>query len=361
MKHPILKDRNRVLTYLFLWVMVSLFQYIFVYRGFPGHAVLILAATLIQNFLLAIMYIGAWFGLRYINLETQKTLTFIANHLIYLVVITLLWSGMSNFFDQMLLRDVMPDYRIRTRPVKSMLGIFSYLLLVAFIYLDAYYTSYMEKIENERKLYEILKESELNLLKSQMNPHFIFNSLNSISSLTMLDPIRAQEMIIRLSDFLRYTVTASRDQLVTLEKEIDMCRAYLDIEKVRFGSKINFTFEVDPDSLPLPVPGMILQTLFENAIKHGVYNSLGKESIHFESRLEKDRLILCIENSFDSSSQPKVGTGTGLTNVKNRLDLIYDRAAVFFTEVKGNRFIALLNLPSMSAETEINSTDKYEN
>ncbi|MCD8538435.1 MAG: histidine kinase [Leadbetterella sp.] len=346
MRHPILKDRSRALTYLFLWVMVALFQYIFVYRGFPGHAVLVLAATLIQNFLLAIMYIGAWFGLRYINLETQKTLQFVANHLIYLIVITLLWLSLSDFFDQLLLRDILSDYRIRTRPVKSILGIFSYLLLISYIYLDAYYTSYMEKIENERKLYEILKESELNLLKSQMNPHFIFNSLNSISSLTMLDPIRAQEMIIRLSDFLRYTVTASRDQLVTLEKEIDMCRAYLDIEKVRFGSKISFTFRVDPNSLPLKVPGMILQTLFENAIKHGVYNSLVEECIHFESLLEKDRLILRIENSFDPSSQPRVGTGTGLKNVRNRLDLIYDRAALLSTEMQEKRFTATLNLPT---------------
>lgn len=353
MRHPILKDRNRVLTYLVLWVMLALFQYIFVYRAFPGYTVMVMTATLIQNFLLAVMYIGAWFGLRYINLETQRTLQFVANHLIYLVVITLLWLSMSNFFDQMLLRDILPDYRIRTRPIKSMLGIFSYLLLISYIYLDAYYTSYMEKIENERKLHEILKESELNLLKSQMNPHFIFNSLNSISSLTMLDPERAQEMIIRLSDFLRYTVTASRDQLVTLEKEIDMCRAYLDIEKVRFGNKINFTFTVDPKSLLLKVPGMILQTLFENAIKHGVYNSLGKESIHFESRLEKDRLILCIENSFDPTSRPKVGTGTGLKNVRNRLNLIYDRTALLSTEVKESRFIAILNLPSGQTEAEI--------
>lgn len=347
MRHPILKDRNRGFTYFFVWVMLSLFQYIFIYRDFPGHAVLVLAATLIQNFLLAIMYIGAWFGLRYISLETQKTLQFVANHLIYLVVITLLWLSMTNFFDQVLLRDIAQDYRITTRPIKSMLGIFSYLLLISYIYLDGYYTSYMEKIENERRLYEILKESELNLLKSQMNPHFIFNSLNSISSLTMLDPVRAQEMIIRLSDFLRYTVTASKDQLVTLEKEIDMCRAYLDIEKVRFGSKISFTFSVDPESLPLKVPGMILQTLFENAIKHGVYNSLGKESIHFESRLDKDRLILCIENSFDPASQPRIGTGTGLKNVRNRLDLIYDRTALLSTDVQENRFTATLNLPSV--------------
>ena len=349
MKHPILKDRNRVLTYLFLWVTVSFFQYIFIYRGFPDHALRVLAAVVLQNLLLAMMYIGAWYGLRYINLETQRTLQFVANHLIYLIIITLLWLNISNLFDQLLLNDILSEYRIRTQPLKSMLGIFSYLLLISYMYLDAYYSSYMEKIENERRLHEILKESELNLLKSQMNPHFIFNSLNSISSLTMLDPERAQEMIIRLSDFLRYTVTASKDQLVTLEKEIDMCRAYLDIEKVRFGSKINFSFTVAPECLPFKVPGMILQTLFENAIKHGVYNSLGEESIAFESRLEKDRLILRIENSFDPDSQTRVGTGTGLKNVRNRLDLIYDRAAILSAHVEENRFIATLNLPRAAA------------
>lgn len=344
MRHPILKDRRRAFTFLFLWVLVALFQYIFVYRSFPAHMLLVLAATLIQNFLLAIMYIGAWYGLRYINLETQKTLQFVTNHLIYLVVITMLWLSLSNLFDQVLLRDILTEYRVRTRPIKSMLGIFSYLLLVSYIYIDAYYTSYMEKIENERKLYEILKESELNLLKSQMNPHFIFNSLNSISSLTMLDPVRAQEMIIRLSDFLRYTVTASKDQLVTLEKEIDMCRAYLDIEKVRFGSKISFDFQVHKETLPLKVPGMMLQTLFENAIKHGVYNSLGKESIHFESRPDGDRLLITISNSFDPDSQPKTGTKTGLINVKNRLELIYNGMALLDTKIEENTFTVTLNL-----------------
>jgi len=345
MRHPILKDKNRALTYLFLWVMVALFQYFFVYRSFPGHVLLVLVTTLIQDFLLAIMYIGAWFGLRYINLETQKTLQFVANHLIYLVVIILLWLSMSNFFDQMLLRDILPEYRIKTQPIKSMLGIFSYLLLVSYIYLDAYYSSYMEKIHNERRLYEILKESELNLLKSQMNPHFIFNSLNSISSLTMLDATRAQEMIIRLSDFLRYTVNASQEQLVTLEKELEMCKAYLDIEKVRFGSKISFDFQVREETLSLKVPGMMLQTLFENAIKHGVYNSLGKESIHFESKPDGERLLITIRNSFDPDSLPKTGTKTGLKNVKNRLNLIYNGTAILHTHIEENTFTVTLNLP----------------
>lgn len=346
MRHPILKDRNRLFIYIFMWTLVAVFQFIFIKNAFPGHALRILFTCLFQYFLLGAIYLGVWFGLRYINLDTQKTYQYILNHTIYLIVITLVWISMSNFVDVVLLGEVISEYRIRTAPLKSILGILSYLLFISFMYLDAYYLSYMEKIQNERRLNEILKEAELNLLKSQMNPHFIFNSLNSISSLTMLDPEKAQEMIIRLSDFLRYTVTASKQQLVTLQKEMDMCKAYLAIEKIRFGNKVEFTFNEAPETLHLSVPAMILQTLFENAIKHGVYNSLTMECIHFSSSLQDDRLLLTITNSFDAEASPKVGTGTGLKNVKNRLDLIYDKNAILETTVEENRFIASLNLPA---------------
>ncbi len=345
MKHPILKDRLRVLTYFLLWLLVAVFQYIYVYPDFAVKAPLVLP-ILLQNLMLAFILLGAWFGLRYINLETQRTSQFVLNHLMFLIVIIGVWVGLSNFIDYMFLSNVIGDYRIKIRPIKVLIGVFSYLLFVVFLYLDAYYSSYMQKIETERRLYETLKESELNLLRSQMNPHFIFNSLNSISSLTMLDATRAQDMIIKLSDFLRYTVNASKDQLVTLEKELDMCKAYLDIEKVRFGSKIDFSFEIAPETLPVQVPSMMLQTLFENAIKHGVYNSLQKECISFSSTIENDRLVIVIENSFDACSQPKIGTKTGLKNVRNRLDLIFDKAALLETQILENKFIATLNLPA---------------
>lgn len=344
MKHPILKDRNRFLTYLFLWLIATVFQYFYLYSDFNTKPLLVVAIWL-QNLTLAFIFLGAWFGLRYLNIETQRTAQFILNHFIYLIIITFIWISLSNLIDYLFLKESIVEYREKTKPLKVTIGVFSYLLFVAFIYLDAYYASYMEKIENERKLYEILKESELNLLKSQMNPHFIFNSLNSISSLTMLDATRAQDMIIKLSDFLRYTVNASKEQLVTLERELEMCRAYLDIEKVRFGSKISFDFNVLPETLQLLVPSMMLQTLFENAIKHGVYNSLGKESIHFESKVDGNHLLIFIINSFDPEAPQKVGTRTGLKNIKNRLNLIYDNAAFLNTTVENNTFTVKLNLP----------------
>ncbi len=342
MKHPILKDRKRILTYLSIWLIAAVFQYFFTFPDLSAYSARVLLNTLVQNYILALMFLGAWYSLRYINIETQKTFYILLNHLMFVIVITFSWINLCNLTDSLFLKNL---NEAKNPIIKWFIGLVSYMLFVAFIYLDAYYASYLEKIENERKLYSILKEAELNLLKSQMNPHFIFNSLNSISSLTMLDATRAQEMIILLSDFLRYTVNASQEQLVTLEKELEMCKAYLDIEKVRFGKKISFDFQVEEGTLSLKVPGMMLQTLFENAIKHGVYNSLGKENIHFESKIEGERLFLEIKNSFDPTSQPKTGTKTGLKNVKNRLDLIYDGTAILHTKTEENTFTVTLNLP----------------
>lgn len=344
MKHPILKDKNRFLTYLLVWLAISIFQYFYLYPDFSSK-VLLAVPIWLQNLTLCFIFIGAWYGMRYINIETQKTYQFILNHFTYLIIILFGWISLSNFIDSLFLSDVITKYHDKTEPLKVTIGFFSYLLFVSYTYLDAYYTSYLEKIDNEKRLYEILKESELNLLKSQMNPHFIFNSLNSISSLTMLDATRAQDMIIRLSDFLRYTVTASQEQLVTLERELEMCKAYLDIEKVRFGKKISFEFEVQEETLSMTLPSMMLQTLFENAIKHGVYNSLGMESIFFKSVVENGRLLMQIKNSFDPTSTVKIGTKTGLINVKNRLNLLYDRTAILNTDITTNIFTVEINLP----------------
>lgn len=345
MKHPILKNRSRIVIYLFLWVLISGFQVMYVFSGIkePGFALLIV--VFLENLVLALLLLGVWFGLRYLKLETQQPLQFLINHLGYLGFLMLGWLALSNLIETLVLGQSLSGYQTKMQPIKILLGVFSYLLFVLYIYLDAYYVSFQEKVENERKLQEILKESELNLLKTQMNPHFIFNSLNSISSLTMLNAEKAQEMIIKLSNFLRYTVNASHEQLVSLEHELEMCQSYLEIEKVRFGEKIEFDFRVEEVTLKEKIPSMMLQTLIENAIKHGVYNSLKKEYIHFSSVLEADRLVLKISNTFDLDSQPKIGAKTGLKNIKERLDLIYGAGAIFTTEVAENKFLATLNLP----------------
>ena len=134
----------------------------------------------------------------------------------------------------------------------------------------------------------MVKEAELKSLKYQINPHFIFNSLNSISSLTISDPQKAQEMTIKLSSFLRSTLSKNEKQKSKLSEEISNAKLYLDIEKVRFDDKFEFIEEVENACKDMEVPSMILQPLFENAIKHGVYESLEKVTIKMKCFSEKE-------------------------------------------------------------------------
>jgi LytS/YehU family sensor histidine kinase len=191
----------------------------------------------------------------------------------------------------------------------------------------------------------LVKEAELKSLKYQINPHFIFNSLNSISSLTLSNPQKAQEMTIKLSSFLRSTLSKNERQKSKLSEEINNAKLYLDIEKVRFDDKFNFIEELEPKCMELEVPSMILQPLFENAIKHGVYESLDKVTIKLKCGHEKDYFKIIVENTFDPESVPRKGEGIGIKNIQNRLKLIYNQDNLVTTEKINNLFRVNIFIP----------------
>jgi LytS/YehU family sensor histidine kinase len=224
-------------------------------------------------------------------------------------------------------------------------GTFFYLLLVLVYYLVIYYLNLQEKTKAEGRLNEIVRESELNLLKSQINPHFLFNSLNSISALTITNPEQAREMTIKLSDFLRYSVSMGNSRFSTLGKEMEHIRKYLDIEKVRFGTKLQYTFTIDEACLNCEIPVMILQPLYENAIKHGVYESTGEVMVQTTTRTVDGYLEILIINDFEPGAPSRKGTGIGLANIRERMKLIYKDEQLLTTQVKGNKFEVHLILP----------------
>ena len=183
------------------------------------------------------------------------------------------------------------------------------------------------------------------MLRSQINPHFLFNSLNSISSLTVTDPSKAREMVIKLSDFMRYALSRKEDRSVSLRKELDNIRLYLEIEKIRFGDKLVMEEKIDPACLDTEIPNMILQPIFENAIKHGVYESIDRVELKLECICNSDITRILITNEFDPESLPAGGTGTGLKNIRRRLELYYGGGAVLNTKKEEGVFMAELLIP----------------
>ena len=200
----------------------------------------------------------------------------------------------------------------------------------------------------------LLKEAELFKLRQQLQPHFLFNSLNAISSLLIASPQKAEEMIIRLSDFLRASVKQGRSELVPLEEEFSYLRNYLWIETARFGERLQVAWN-GLEALPalssaemsrLCLPPFLLQPLLENAIKFGVYGQTGQVTISVSVALGDGLLRIAVSNPYDDAGMKGAeGTGFGIEGIRRRLYLMYARQDLLRTKVEDSIFTATLLIP----------------
>ncbi len=192
----------------------------------------------------------------------------------------------------------------------------------------------------------LAKEAELFKLRQQLAPHFLFNSLNSISALIGSQPEQARKMIQQLSDFLRGNLKKEDQQWVPLSEELQYLELYLDIEKVRFGHRLTTEIICDEQCLGLRMPPMLLQPIVENAIKFGLYDTTEAVTIALRARLEGKYVIIEVENPFDpETSRPKKGTGFGLTSIQRRLYLLFARPDLLETRVDNNLFTTIVRIP----------------
>ncbi len=188
------------------------------------------------------------------------------------------------------------------------------------------------------------KEAELFKLRQQQQPHFLYNSLNSINALILILPEKAQEMVGKLSDFLRASVKRDAAAYIPLSEELHYIETYLAIESVRFGDRLRVVVEKQfhEDAV---IPPFILQPILENALKFGVYGTTGEVIIKIDIRQEEDLLQISIENPYMESSQPAIGTGFGLEGIARRLYLLYGRNDLLHTHKTPHTFITRLKLP----------------
>jgi sensor histidine kinase YesM len=184
-----------------------------------------------------------------------------------------------------------------------------------------------EKEVAEEKLKTLAAKTQLQALKSQIRPHFLFNTLNSISALVKNDPDLSRKMIAHLSELLRISLENHDKLLVPLKKELDFVHLYLNIERVRFREKMRIDESIDPDVLDVNVPTMFLQPLVENAVKHGIAKSRSRGRIRLLLERNGDRLTGQIINTVGKGNRPRTqlvkGNGTGLSNIRQRLDLLF--------------------------------------
>jgi len=189
-----------------------------------------------------------------------------------------------------------------------------------------------------------LKESQLNTLKGQINPHFMFNSLNNIRGLMLEDITKAREMLTSLSETLRYALTQNTITTIALEGELEMIEKYIEVSKIQFEDRLTFKTMIDRESLKIQIPPMLIQMLVENAIKHGVSNLKEGGKIVLTTKVEKSQLIIEVLNSGTIKEDQK-STKLGLQNIKKRLELMYGKKAVFSLQEKLNEVLATIIIP----------------
>jgi two-component system LytT family sensor kinase len=248
-----------------------------------------------------------------------------------------------------LLTTLPPDYRNFYSGSIYVRLAFAFLVLGCMALLSVLWYTLKDQQQNEQRKAEaekLAKEAELFKLRQQLQPHFLFNSLNSINALIGSRPDEAREMIHKLSDFLRAILKKEENQWVSLSEELQHLQLYLDIEKVRFGHRLSTTVEAEDSIGQMKIPAMLLQPVVENAIKFGLYDTTDSINISIKAKKENEQLLITVQNPFDpSTSLPQKGTGFGLSSVNRRLYLLFARTDLLETTTLDHLFITSIKVP----------------
>jgi hypothetical protein len=230
-------------------------------------------------------------------------------------------------------------------PTLFAFGFLLYLLAMAVSYLGAAFAVSRDAERRGLELQVLAREAELRALRSQLDPHFLFNSLQSISALTTAEPAAARRMCLLLADFLRETLALGARDRIPLSAELTLVRKFLSIEQVRFGDRLHVEIESDGAD-EVPVPPLLLQPLVENAVTHGVAHVLEGGTVRVRAVQRAPRVTVTIDNPCDPDRPPGRGTGLGLRNVRERLETAYGGEAFVTAEERGGRFVVKVEIPS---------------
>lgn len=358
--HPLL-SRNRLGLYLLGWIPIAA---ILIFLIAPGGtlswlelSVVILPLCLVYAF----MCLSAWYTAKAAPIHQDMALRGLllrlaVSHSVAAALASALWVGLAWAWVSLLSRSsAFPQLDQRFAPHLRVLFGAGFLLYVLAIARHYVILSQEASREAEARLLEtriLARDAELKALKAQVNPHFLFNSLNSISALTSVDPAKAREMCILLAEFLRMTLGLGEKSVIPLSEELALLDRFLAIEKVRFGARLSVNEDIQEESRTLLVPPLVLQPLVENAVVHGIANLPEGGAIRLLSQTQDGRLFLTVENTFDPESTPVRRTGMGMANVRRRLEGRYGSGASIQVTTAADKFRVELSLPAEAGDAQ---------
>ena len=375
--HPLFK-RSRLVLYLLGWIPVAA---ILVFLTKPGATLSLLESSIVVLplcLVYAFMCLSAWYvaksgpirqavdatapevgrqreWAKFPDIALREPLfRLVTRNAAATMLVSLLWVGLAWVWVALLSRaPAFPHLDQRFAPHLGLLfgtGIVIYALAIARCYVIL---SLEATREAEARVLEsniLARDAELKALKAQINPHFLFNSLNSISALTSIDPSRARDMCVLLGEFLRLTLGLGEKTVVRFSEELDLLQKYLAIEKIRFGDRLKTREAIQEESKVCMLPPLLLQPLMENAIRHGIANLPEGGEVRLTAERQNGRLEILVENSWDPEAPPRRSSGLGLRNVKQRMEARYGKEAALRVMAEGDLFQVSLSIPLESEE-----------
>ncbi|MBC7744660.1 MAG: histidine kinase [Flavobacterium sp.] len=268
--------------------------------------------------------------------------------LIWSLILSAIWVSIDQYtLSYLITTDLQyDDFLYKSIPVRFFIGLLT-IGSTALLSL-LWYTQQDQKEIEQRKAdaEKLARDAELYNLRQQLQPHFLFNSLNSITALIGSRPEEARKMIHKLSDFLRGTLKKEDQEPIPLAEELEHLQLYLDIEMVRFGHRLTTEVNADEQCNMMLIPPMILQPIVENAIKFGLYDTIGIVKIKIKSECINNELHVNVQNPYDpDTTRPKHGTGFGLSGVKRRLHLLFGRTDLLETKSDSHIFTSIVKIP----------------
>lgn len=355
--HPIFAERGRLRAYLLAWVPIAaLLALLLALGGRLGWTAAIALAVPLA-LLHAFMSLSAWYVARGMPVTSPNLARVIGTYAAAASISSALWMsagfGLARMFDGLLPAWSGLESRLREQwPLLFATGALLYLLAAAVHYavLAADASRRAERRALEMQVHT--REAELRALRAQIDPHFLFNSLHSISALTGSDPAGARRMALLLGDFLRDSLRLGRQPRISLAQELRLLEQFLEIERVRFGDRLLVEWHVDEESRACAVPPLLLQPLVENAVTHGIAHLIEGGAVTIRAERRGGRLQVTIENPCDPDRPRKRGAGIGLENVRRRLDTTFGHDAAANAKEENGRFVIDLVMPATTEQLE---------
>jgi hypothetical protein len=346
--HPIFGRFERLAAYLTAWLLFGiLLGAVFTRLGLTWIAALALLLPL--SLIYAFVCLSAWYVCRATPLKTSSMIRVLTSSASAAAVSAVLWLGLARGWMGVL--SSTPTFAPEAERYANQLPfLFAIGFLLFLVALAAHYALMAAELtreaERDRLELEVLtREAELRALRAQVDPHFLFNSLNSISALTGSDPAGARRMCLLLADFLRSTLDVSARGRISLGEELALAERFLDIEQVRFGSRLQVERRIDETAASCRVPALILQPLVENAVTHGIATLVEGGVIRLEVWRHDGRLAIAVENPREADVAPPKRPGVGLANVQQRLHAAFGKTATFEMRTEPRLFRVQLEVP----------------